>query len=65
MTESEATGVRAVPGTSRRRMLQGRAVGAGDLWVAPAIDSFVTPAAELSGHATDSQDARNGGWSAE
>ena len=31
------------PGTSRRTLLKGAAVGAGALWVAPVIDSFTAP----------------------
>jgi hypothetical protein len=38
--------------TSRRRLLKGAVAGAGALWVAPTIDSFVSPAAAASGTAT-------------
>ena len=37
---------------SRRRLLKGAVAGAGALWVAPTIDSFVSPAAAASGTAT-------------
>lgn len=40
--------------SSRRAVLKGVGLGAGAIWVAPTIDSFLTPAAATSGTATAS-----------
>jgi hypothetical protein len=45
MTEEQGIADRRA---SRRVLLKGAVAGAGALWVAPAIDSFVTPAAAAS-----------------
>lgn len=58
MTHEEAmtseTGAASRASTSRRTLLKGAAFGAGAFWVAPTIDSLVTPAAAASGSTTAS-----------
>jgi hypothetical protein len=41
-------------GPSRRLLLKGAVAGAGALWLTPAVESYVTPAAAVSGTATSS-----------
>jgi hypothetical protein len=43
-----------INGPSRRLLLKGAVAGAGALWLAPAIESYVSPAAAVSGTATQS-----------
>ena len=39
-------------GHSRRTLIKGAVVGAGVLWVTPVVESFISPAAAVSGTAT-------------
>lgn len=45
---TEATETPRATSSSRRTLLKGAVAGAGALWVAPTIDSFVSPAAAAS-----------------
>jgi hypothetical protein len=52
MPEEIASGEPTHPGHSRRTLLKGAAVGAGVLWVTPVVESFISPAAAVSGTGT-------------
>ena len=52
MPEEIASGGRIQVGHSRRTLLKGAAVGAGVLWVTPVVESFISPAAAVSGTGT-------------